>query len=58
MTKEEFNQVRKDALDRIDAAIREGMRVLDETRKTIEELRIERRAAEKTFEMIRPYLIG
>ncbi len=58
MTKEEFNQVRKDALEKIDAAIREGMRVLDETRKTLEELRIERRAAEETFEMIRPYLIG
>ena len=58
MTKEEFIHVRKDALNRIDAAIREGMRVLDETRKTIEELRIERRAAEETFERIRPYLIG
>lgn len=58
MTQKEFNQVRKDALEKIDAAIREGMRVLDETQKTLEELRIERRAAEETFEMIRPYLIG
>lgn len=58
MTQKEFDKVRKDALEKIDAAIQEGMRVLDETRKTLEELRIERRAAEETFERIRPYLIG
>ena len=58
MTKEEFNQVRKDALDRIDAAIREGMRVMDETQRLLEDLSLERKVTESNFEEIKKYLIG
>lgn len=58
MTKEEFNQVRKDALDRIDAAIREGMRVMEETQRLLKDLSLERKVTESNFEEIKKYLIG
>lgn len=58
MTKEEFAAVRAEMLSRIDNAIREGMRVLEETKRQLEDLALERRATESAFDAIKDYLIG
>lgn len=58
MTHEEFAFARKMALERIDREIREGIAILEETKRTLEDLRLERQVTESVYESIKPYLIG
>lgn len=58
MTRAEFDAAKKAALDKIDRAIRDGIAVMEETKRVLEDLQLERRVTEATFDSIKPYLIG
>lgn len=58
MTRAEFEAARKAALDKIDRDIRDGIAVIEETKRVLEDLQLERRVTEATFDSIKPYVIG
>lgn len=58
MTRAEFEAARKAALDKIDREIRDGIAAIEETKRVLEDLQLERRVTEATFDSIKPYVIG